>query len=486
MTEQAMPSSRDARRARSALLTSLVVFAATLLGPADAAAEEPAIVVDPAQPHQRVDGFGFSEAFQRSNIMHGSEGLSPENQRRVLDLLFDTESGAGFSILRNGIGSSPDNSFDHMRSIAPTDPGGPDAEPQYIWDGSDNSQVWLAQEAMRYGVDQIYADAWSAPGYMKTNGIDSNGGELCGMPGTSCPSGDWRQAYADYLVQYLRFYQQEGIPISHVGFLNEPDLTTDYASMLATGAQAADFLKVLGPTLRKSGLDTKLACCDATGWQDQAEMLAAIQADPAASAQLDVVTGHGYASPPSEPLRTDLPVWQSEWANFDPWTPAWDDQGVDGEGLVWANRIQQAFTEGNVSAFFHWWGASASTANSGLIRLQGDSVEVSKRLWAFAQFSRFVRPDAVRLGARSSIPDVSVSAFRNVDGSIAVQLINNGHQLVTEEVRVPGANGNRIQPYLTDNAHDVAELPPIQVRGDSFEATLPARSIITYQLPARR
>jgi O-glycosyl hydrolase len=49
----------------------------------------------------------------------------------------------------------------------------------------------------------IYADAWSAPGYMKTNGNDANGGTLCGLSGARCSSGDWRQAYADYLVRYV-------------------------------------------------------------------------------------------------------------------------------------------------------------------------------------------------------------------------------------------------------------------------------------------
>lgn len=46
---------------------------------------------------------------------------------------------------------------------------------------------------------------------------------LCGSPGHDCTSGDWQQAYANYLVQYVKFYQQEGLDITHIGFLNEPD-----------------------------------------------------------------------------------------------------------------------------------------------------------------------------------------------------------------------------------------------------------------------
>jgi hypothetical protein len=46
---------------------------------------------------------------------------------------------------------------------------------------------------------------------------------LCGTTGHSCSSGDWRQAYANFLVQYVKYYASIGISISHLGFLNEPD-----------------------------------------------------------------------------------------------------------------------------------------------------------------------------------------------------------------------------------------------------------------------
>ena len=59
---------------------------------------------------------------------------------------------------------------------------------------------------------------------MKNNSNDSYGGALCGVSGIHCASGDWRQPYADYLVQYLKFYKEGGIDIDYLGFLNEPDL----------------------------------------------------------------------------------------------------------------------------------------------------------------------------------------------------------------------------------------------------------------------
>ena len=60
---------------------------------------------------------------------------------------------------------------------------------------------------VKYGVKTFYANAWSAPGFMKTNNRDSNGGGLCGIPGYTCASGDWRQAYANYLVKLIQLYE---------------------------------------------------------------------------------------------------------------------------------------------------------------------------------------------------------------------------------------------------------------------------------------
>lgn len=67
-----------------------------------------------------------------------------------------------------------------MNTILPKNPGGPDKKPTYIWDGRDSGQLFVAKEAVKYGVRTFYADAWSAPGFMKSTGNEANGGTLCG------------------------------------------------------------------------------------------------------------------------------------------------------------------------------------------------------------------------------------------------------------------------------------------------------------------
>ncbi|KAF2185303.1 glycoside hydrolase family 30 protein [Zopfia rhizophila CBS 207.26] len=426
-----------------------------------------------------MDGFGTSETFQRANQM---KALSESNQRYALDLLFNRTSGAGFTILRNGIGSSPDSSSDHMVSIQPKNPGGPNAEPKYVWDGNDNSQVWVSTEAVKYGVRTFYANAWSAPGYMKTNNNDANGGSLCGVSGATCSSGDWRQAYANYLVQYIKYYKEVGVEITHVGFLNEPDLTTSYASMRSNGGQAADFIKILRPTLDKANMtNVKIACCDAEGWSSQASMMGQLSS---VNDMLGVITAHSYTSQPTSPINTKHSVWQTENADLQgAWTSAWYSNNGAGEGLLWANKIYDAIVRANCSAYLYWIGVQGGPTNSKLIRITDDKkVNPSKRLWAFANWSRFVRPGAVRVGTSGGPSGAKVSAFKNMDGTVSVQVISGSGSASTVNVKVSGFTATSAKAWITDNSHDVDEQISTLGSDGIVSASVPGRSMVTFVL----
>ena len=427
--------------------------------------------IDGSLTYQSIDGFGFSEHFGRADIMHGSQGLSAQKQREILDLLLNRSTGAGLSILRLGIDSG----------IQPTDPGGPDASPKYVWDGYDKGQVWLAQQARAYGVNRFYGDAWTAPGYMKTNGTDANGGTLCGLAGASCASGDWRAAYADYLVQYARFYAKEGIRITDLGFTNEPDWTATYDSMRLTPAQAVEFTKVFGPVARAAGY--RVACCDSFGWNQQKSYSSAIEADATARDLVTTHTGHTYASPVDGPLPTQKRTWMSEWSpNGTTWNENWDD-GSGYDGFTVASAIHDALTKGNTSGYVYWYGASTG-ATRGLIQMDGADYHVSKRLWAMANYSRFVRPGATRIGATTSDADLRLSAFRDTDGTVTVVALNAAADAaeVSFSLRNTGITTGTATPYLTNGSHSTARQAAVAVGGGSMTAKVPARSLVTYTI----
>ena len=479
-----MPS--PTRRAVGAILatstTLLTVTALTMAVPASPALAADTATINGATTYQTMTGFGASEGFgEASTVMNASSSV----QSQALSLLYSPTSGAGLNILRNEI------SADSGSTIEPNNPGSPTATPSYACRSPRSArmpaQLWFAQQIKAdYGVTNVFADAWTAPAFMKTNNSTSSGGAVCGSPGATCSGGDWRQAYANYLVQYAKDYAAAGIPLTYLGPENEANLSTSYDSMQMSPSQTASFLDVLGPTLASSGLSTKMECCATEGWDYAQQYAAAIEADSTANADTAVFTSHGYTAPPTSPLSGwSKPAWETEWSTFESWDPAWDD-GTDASGLTWAQHIYQGLTGANLSAFLYWWGSTTPSENGdneGLIQINGSTVAASGRLWAFANYSRYVHPGAVRIAATSSNSAVDLAAFKNTDGTVAVVALNTGSAAdpITYSLSGTGTpNGATVTPYLTNGSNNVAAQAATSVSGGSFSASIPARSLVTY------
>ena len=247
---------------KSSAYTVLAVAAHASAWSYDRAPGRASVRVDAGQKYQEMVGGGCSGAFGIA-----CQQVQSPFQAEVTKTLFDENIGA-LSILRNDIGSSPGTT---ILETCPATPAGPF---NYTWDGSDDCQFNLTRDALAHNPELfIYADAWSAPGCMKTVGTENDGGFICGVRGTDCAH-DWRQAYADYLVQYVQFYKDEGIDISMLGAWNEPDFNPfTYESMLSDGYQAKDFLEVLYPTVKKHFPEIQVSCCDATGARQERNIL---------------------------------------------------------------------------------------------------------------------------------------------------------------------------------------------------------------------
>jgi O-glycosyl hydrolase len=184
-------------------------------------------------------------------------------------------------------------------------------------------------------------------------------------------------------------------------------------------------------------------------------------------------------------MNTPHRVWQTENADLQgPWSTTFYSSNGAGEGLLWATKISDALTKANASAYLYWIGVQGGATNSKLIRISDDkkSVIPSKRLWAMANWSRFVRPRAVRVGTAGGPSGARVSAFRNVDGRVAVQVVQTGASAGSVGVKV-GKNVKGAEAWLTDNGHDCDKLD-VQVAADggSVSAVVPGRSMVTFVL----
>jgi len=474
------------------------------------------IHVDASVTYQVIDGFGASDAFQIGAAIRGTRGTSitAAQSQEIMELLFSPTKGIGLTIIRHEIGSQTTGiDGDNQPSIAPDAPASATAPLVYTWNPKDEhldgDQVWFTKAAMAYGPMTVIADAWSAPAYMKTNGSLKNGGYLCGVAGQPCASGDWRQAYANYLTQYAKFYAEAGIELAYIGYSNEPD----YAPATYTGMnfdatnvpssngkrgeldekmpQNIDFIKnYLGPTLAASGLKTKISCCDATSWGNTEIYARGILADEGAKKYVGLITGHGYYTAPNGRVPTSLksaadaklPAWQTEASSFDKFSAAWDDDS-ESSGYKFGEKLWEALTQGNVNAYLYWWFAALNQSNpdnEGLINIDGSKVTVAKRLWAFGNYSRFIRPGAMRIYASTADRSLMVSAFKNTDGSVTIVVLNSNTETAAFSIDLQNIKGDVATPYLTNESNDLAAQSSISISGGTLSATLPARSLVTY------
>jgi hypothetical protein len=166
--------------------------------------------------------------------------------------------------------------------------------------------------------------------------------------------------------------------------------------MRSSGTQAAEFIKVLRPTLDAAGLESVgINCCEATGWNVSRQHAAEIRAAGAEDMVYAIAT-HEYTSPIRGVMNTTARVWQTEYSDLENgWSTKWYTTGALGDGFTWANKVMDGIVSSNLSAYIFWEGvqdrATNNNNNEKLILIDGQEYDVSKRHWAFAQF-RVVRP----------------------------------------------------------------------------------------------
>ena len=255
--------------------------------------------------------------------------------------------------------------------------------------------------------------------------------------------------------------------------------------MQSSGTQAADFIKVLYPTLQSAGLSSVgINCCDAEGWNDQVTMTAQL-ISAGVQNMISRITSHSYTSDPTSPISTTRPVWETEYADLnDAFSTTWHSSGAASEGLYWASLIYTGIVNANLSAYLGWEGIEDGTTSSTLITISGTTVTPSARLWAFGQWSRYVRPGAVRLGTSGSVSGMQISAFKNTDGSVSVQMINtaSSSQAVTVSTSGGGFTATTVQAYITNNSNNNINSMTASISGGAVSATVPGYSMVTFVL----
>jgi hypothetical protein len=136
-------------------------------------------------------------------------------------------------------------------------------------------------------------------------------------------------------------------------------------------------------------------------------------------------------------------------------------------------------TQAQANAYHYWWLVGSGQGNEGLL---DTSAAVTKRLFTFGQYSRFVRPNFYRIDATSSQPSALISAYKDSSSrAFAIVAVNTSATTpVNQTINLTGFTAGSVTPWITSSTLSLAQQTAVNVTNFSFSYTLPPMSVVTF------
>ena len=434
----------------------------------------PAVVVTWTDVKQPIDGFGASSAFFGQTLTNDQA-----------DLLFDAKKGIGLSLLRMMIGVPDDTQSDGTEPTTGADPVATAPE------------LATAQQAVARGA-KVWAAAWTPPPIWKTTN-SKNGSMAASDAGAGFATNTLMPAhyqdYANYLANFVTLVTSANPPVPLYGLspANEPDYVPTYDGCEWAPDDLTTFIgQFLGPTFATQWPNVKIIAPETVNCPSCDTYVAPLLADPMASKALSIVAAHEYGA--NSPVTYDKPAqagkefWQSEWstenANGDTPDPTMTN------AITIATQVHNYMTTTGVNAWHYWalyatwddFDTNTTRQNPALIQpaVDGGAPYAFKRAYALGNWSKFVRPGFVRIGATDTpVPGLLVEAYRDNSNDLAIVAVNTTAAPVTQTFNLTGGTFGTVTPWLTDANDDLAPQSPIAAT-NSFTFNIPATSLVTF------
>jgi O-glycosyl hydrolase len=292
--------------------------------------------------------------------------------------------------------------------------------------------------------------------------------------------------YADVLADYALGYKAKfGVDLTVLSLQNEPNFQCTYESADWTAAQFHDLFVTLKAEFTKKGVFTRFPNLKimAPEFQNVKEdLILPTLSDSSTADLLGVVGVHQYEftksnatsyTPPllAQSLAAGKPIWMTEFS-----TAAWAQDTSMTDGLLVARLVHMDLVVAQMSAFLYWW--AWGSGNCCLAQSNGNQ---PKRLYAVGQYSRFVRPDWLRVDAVASpASSVYMSAFKNPAGNqVAVVAINTGTSIVPLALTIDAGRFGSLTTYRTSASENLANVGAL-TGGTTVNVSLAPSSITTF------
>lgn len=444
------------------------------------------VSINPEEKHQTIESFGASGAWWSQDVGGWTDiekdGLTKRDY--IAQLLFDKEKGIGISSYRYnlGAGSTPENSpkiADPWRRAESFE----SSPKEYDWSKDANSQ-WMLNAAIDYGIDDIYFFVNSPLTRLTKNG-SAYGEMVDGVSSNLSPENYY--AFADYVLDVTEHFVQEGIPVTHVSPINEPqwEWLEGQEGNHYEPDEMVNTLKVFieEKEKRDSLKDVHLSMPELGEWGESSyNYYDALLSDNTIMNSFDTWEIHSYWT--SSLAKEDFILWYNQKdldveLKMTEWTEMVNgrDYTMD-SALNLANQIYEDMTILNVTVWQYWIAVSTYDYRDGLIYVESDTQEISipKRFWAMGNFSKFVRPGYTRISSTIDDNDINSLSYQGLNEDEKEETISIFINNASEEksVFLEGEEYTELSVYITDNDNDLTE----EVT-QNYVIILPPESIVT-------
>jgi glucosylceramidase len=401
----------------------------------------PVINIDEGTRFQEIEGFGatFNEAG-----MICLNFLKPETQDSVLRTLFSPDSGAGYTLMKSPISACDFASAGPWYTYDDT-PGDTSLKHFSIErDLGPNGLITFIKKASVYGKFEIESPMDFAPDWMYFS-MKIGGKHI---------KPEYYYVLAKYYSKYLQTYAKNGITINYLDLFNEAD-NPHYSNV--TYKVIGELIKnYVVPRLKADGLSTKIQLGETCFRPEGLQKFPPVLNDPDVRKNISSLTVHGYDWDKFSDLSKlhkqfpDIPIWMTEVCYvtgglFPPNGPQKSPVYGFSDGEFWGNMIMNDMKNW-VSGWIYWnmildqdGGPCLVSPVHGdpdpnqqhpvvIINRKTKEVTYTGLYYYLAHFSRFVRPGAFRINCSGGSPNLNFAGFQNTDGTIILNVINNGDE----------------------------------------------------------
>ncbi|MDD6304212.1 MAG: glycoside hydrolase family 30 beta sandwich domain-containing protein [Lachnospiraceae bacterium] len=393
------------------------------------------INIYPEVKYQKFRGFGgaFTEA-----SAHNYAGMNEKTRQEFQKAYFSAE-GLNYNLGRIHMNSC-DFALGNYDYLAPGD------ETLESFDISHDRKeiIPMIHDAQKNAAEpmEFLVSPWSPPAFMKTNGEMNHGGSL---------KKKYYDLWARYFAKFIREYEKEGIEIGYLTVQNEPQAVQTWDSCIYSSEEESIFVKNhLGPVLEEAGLSgVKIFVWDHNKEEGYQRMKEVIE-DPAARKYVSGTAMHWYTGDHFESIELILKQFPEMEVFFTEGCVEYSrfaDSGETEKAEMYAHDILGNLNAG-ITASFDWnllldeKGGPNHVGNFCAAPIMCDSKNdtFEKRLsyYYIGQFSRYIKPGAVRIGSTRYTDKIEITAFCNPDGERVVVLLNKSKEDIPVTLRENG------------------------------------------------